>query len=222
MLAYAANRPLAGKRQSSPHAMLLIISAHVALVAAVMSARMDLPQKIKHAPTLIDFIAAPAPEPAPRPQPATEPQTALTIVRDPVADLPPPLPRADHPPLDQAPALDPGSLAGAGTAVLPEIPKPTVTAVHRDARLLTPAADLKPPYPSSKLLSGEEAVLTLRLSIDERGRVVAVEPVGRADRAFLEAARRHLLAHWRYQPATDDGRAVATTVTVTLHFMLDG
>ena len=37
-------------------------------------------------------------------------------------------------------------------------------------------------------------MLRLRLTIDARGRVVAVEPVGRADRAFLAAARRHLLA----------------------------
>ena len=51
-------------------------------------------------------------------------------------------------------------------------------------------------------------MLKLRLSIDHRGRVVAVEPVGRADRAFLAAARRHLIAKWRYKPATEDGRAV--------------
>jgi len=62
----------------------------------------------------------------------------------------------------------------------------------------------------------------LRLSIDERGRVVDVEPVGRADREFVEAARRHLMARWHYTPATDDGRAVASSLTITLRFMLEG
>jgi len=51
---------------------------------------------------------------------------------------------------------------------------------------------------------------------------VDVEPVGRADREFVEAARRHLMARWHYTPATDDGRAVASSLTITLRFMLEG
>ncbi len=65
-------------------------------------------------------------------------------------------------------------------------------------------------------------MLTLRLTIDERGRVVAVTPLGRADPAFLDAARRHLLAHWRYRPASEGGRAIASSATVTLHFEING
>jgi protein TonB len=64
-------------------------------------------------------------------------------------------------------------------------------------------------------------VLRLNLTIDERGRVVAVDPIGRADGTFLEAARRHLIAHWRYRPATEDGRAVSSTLAVTLRFQLE-
>jgi protein TonB len=80
---------------------------------------------------------------------------------------------------------------------------------------------LRPPYPDDKRRLEEEAVLRLRLAIDERGRVVAVEPVGSADRSFLEAARRHLIAHWRYKPATDDGRAVRSSTVITLRFELE-
>jgi protein TonB len=94
--------------------------------------------------------------------------------------------------------------------------------VKTSARLMTSGADLRPPYPASKIASGEEALLRLRLSIDERGRVVAVEPVGSADRAFLEAARRHLLARWRYKPASEGGRSVATSTVITLRFQLEG
>jgi periplasmic protein TonB len=67
----------------------------------------------------------------------------------------------------------------------------------------------------------EEAVLRLRLSIDERGRVVAVEPLGRADPAFLAAARRHILRAWRYQPAMEGDRAIASSTVITLKFELD-
>jgi protein TonB len=52
--------------------------------------------------------------------------------------------------------------------------------------------------------------------------VTGVEAVGPADPVFLAAARRHLLAHWRYRPATEDGRAVATSTLVTLRFELAG
>ena len=41
MLAYAANREVAGKRPSSPPAMLLIVSAHIALIALAMSAKVE-------------------------------------------------------------------------------------------------------------------------------------------------------------------------------------
>jgi protein TonB len=80
---------------------------------------------------------------------------------------------------------------------------------------------VRPPYPPSKVEREEEAALQLRLSIDERGRVVAVDPVGRADPVFLEAARRHLLAKWRYQPATEGGRPVPSSTVITLKFELE-
>ena len=35
---------------------------------------------------------------------------------------------------------------------------------------------------------------------------MAVEPVGHADPPSSTAARRYILGHWRYQPATEDGR----------------
>jgi protein TonB len=72
------------------------------------------------------------------------------------------------------------------------------------------------------LLAEEEATLTLRLSIDEQGRVVAVDPVGRADGVFLAAARRYLIGHWRYKPAMKDGSVIASSITISLRFQLDG
>ena len=94
--------------------------------------------------------------------------------------------------------------------------------VRHDPRLLTPLDELKPPYPQSKLVNEEEATLQLRLTISDTGRVIAVEPIGVADRVFLDAARKYLIVRWRYRPATEDGRAIASSVTISLHFQLDG
>ena len=218
MLAYAANRPVAGQRQSSPHTLLVIATVHVAAIAALMSAKMDLPIKLPEPPIKV-FPVPPqtVPDPLPVPKPAPGP----TIIDRTETQVPLP-PIDEGPVVGPGPAVDPGPIAGGGAVVTPVIPKPTLTPIHRDPRLLTPSSQLKPPYPASKLLSEEEATLTLRLSIDDQGRVVGVESVGRADHTFLEAARRHLMNRWRYQPATDDGRAISSSLTITLKFMLDG
>lgn len=221
MLAYAANRPNAGKRQSNPNALLAIISIHVALIAIVMSAKMDLPSRIRDRPTTIDLISGPA---APRPlTPRLEPKIRHSQGRTPIAEIEPtvsiPAPAQDE---SETAQIDFGKLSGSGgraTGLAEPLRQPVV--VRKEARLLTPASQLKPPYPASKLASEEEGVLTLRLSIDERGRVLAVDPVGTADRAFLDSARRYLIAHWRYQPATEGDRPVSSMVTITLHFRLD-
>ena len=64
----------------------------------------------------------------------------------------------------------------------------------------------------------EEREIDLRLCQS----VVAVDPVGPADSAFIDSARRHLIKSWRYTPATEDGRAIATTITITLRFEIEG
>ena len=222
MLAYAANRQTAGQRQSSPHALLVIATVHIAAIAALMSAKMDLPLKLPDPPIDIFNVPNPkVPEPAPARPTADPAQSDPIITRTETKVVVPTL--DDGPKIDGDPLVENlGPITGGGAVVTPIIPKPEITPNRRDARLLTPASQLKPPYPASKLLSEEEATLTLRLSIDEQGRVVAVEPIGRADRTFLEAARRHLMARWRYQPATTDGQAVSSSLTITLKFMLDG
>jgi len=219
MLAYAASAPRTAERRSSPNAMLAIIAGHVALVAVVMSAKMDLPQKLLREPpiTLIPIHPVEPPPPIPVPNPAPRPQLGPTAT-DPSVPLP-----SQDPGLSTVPTLpDPGPITGPSVDPMPQPTTRPLPPVHLGAQLLTPPSELRPPYPQAKLLAEEEATLKLRLTIDEHGRVVAVEPVGRADAVFLAAARRHLLAHWRFKPASDDGRAVASTTVITLRFQLDG
>jgi protein TonB len=192
-----------------------------------MSAKMDLPNKVTRTITKIDFIKEPVPPPPPpdpqwieKPRPSQStldtPRTLLPVPPtniEPVDIRPVPIPFPGDPII--GPTVDPQP-----PRVEPQ-PQPRPVPVRFGPRFATPDHALKPPYPSSKLDSGEEAVLRLRLSIDQRGRVTSVEPVGRADPAFLQAARRHLTARWRYQPATEDGHAVASSTVITLRFELE-
>jgi len=223
MLAYAANRSTVGKRDSSPNALLLVISAHVALVAIVMSAKMDLPARITHEPPIVvNSWAKPRQQP---PQPPVVPQTKEPTQVTPQIDnpiQPIKLPPLDPPGFDSHPGTD-TLLGGSGAGATPIIPqRPATAPIHRDPRLLTPMSELKPPYPASKLAAEQEATLHLRLTIDEQGRVTAVDPLGYADGEFLASARRYLIGHWRYAPASEDGRATASAITITLSFQLDG
>lgn len=222
MLAYAASRPTPVERRPHPNTMLAIIAAHVAVAAVVMSAKMDLPDVVKHTPIDIFWVKPPDTTPPPDllPTQRTHQSQSHQVDRvEPVVTTPPQ--GAD--PFDPGPitTVNPGPIAGAGTNIVTELPRPH-SLVRLGPTLRTSPAEMKPPYPPSKLLTEEEAVLRLKLTIDERGRVVSVDPVGRADRAFLDAARRHLLAHWRYSPATEDGKAVASSTVITLRFELDG
>lgn len=217
MLAYAAHRRRIAQRHSAPHVMLAIIAGHVALIAAVMSAKMDLPERIFHAPTPVELIPLPKPPP-PEPRQALPRPSQPAITRVPVIVPVPQRNRPDPPILLPIPNPAPAGPTPNPQPRLDPFPKDPV---RIGPRFATPAAAVRPPYPASKIQSEEEAVLKLKLSIDPRGRVVGVEPVGPADPAFLVAARRHLLAHWRYRPATEDGRSIASSTMITLRFELD-
>jgi protein TonB len=230
MLAYAAHRR--PRRQLSPTALALIIGGHAFAIVLVASTKMDLPSLTKARPTeVIDIAIPPEPQPTPPPpKPQERSETRPQPTPDSFIDQPPrvlPLPPTG-PVVDFGSATN-SSLPNIGTAIETPIQQtieappllPPAAPVRVAARAVTPPDLLRPPYPDSKQRSEEEAVLRLRLAIDARGRVTSVEPVGQADPAFLAAARSHLIRHWRYRPATEDGRAVASSMTITLRFELE-
>ena len=216
MTVYAPVPAFAGRKRH-PGALVLIVAGHAALLAAVMTVKMDLASQFNPTRTEVKLIPLPS-------DPPSDPPKSVQQPRDPTLERVPtlvPLPQPRPPLVDIRPL--PMPLPGAGPVIEPKPgaePKPAVP-VRIGPRFATSDSRVKPPYPQQKLRSEEEAVLRLRLLIDERGRVTSVEPVGRADPIFLSAARRHLIANWRYRPATEDGRAVATSTVVTLRFELD-
>lgn len=217
MLAYAAHRREVAERHSAPHILMLIVTAHIALIAAVMSARMELPPRFFPPSIKVKNIPLPKPPPPNQPHNKTTTKTSSTTLDQPKVFVPVRLPPDLGPVIKQNPPIS----GGDAIELPPRGDLLPLTPVRVGPRFATPPSEVRPPYPPSKLDREEEAVLRLKLTIDASGRVIAVDPVGKADPAFLAAARRHLMAHWRYRPATEDGRAMASATVITLRFELN-
>ena len=220
MLAYA---PRSTARLGSPRTLTLVAAGHVVAIGLALTIRSEIAPKAPGNNPEITFVdPIKPPPPIPPADPAAPPRPSESVIDTPPRIIPTPMRPA--PPIADGPSIvtiDPTP----GPAVVPQprlLPEPAEPAIVRTApRFITPAGMVRPPYPTSKQRLGEEASLRLSLSIDARGRVTAVSPVGAADPAFLEAARRHIVRHWRYQPANEGGTAIASTIVVTLTFKLE-
>ena len=80
-----------------------------------------------------------------------------------------------------------------------------------------------PDYPPLAVRLNQTGNVMLKLTIDERGAVVAatVEKSSGYD-ALDNAAVAWVIAHWRYEPATKDGKPFATSTDALVTFRLTG
>lgn len=213
MLAYA---PRPDHKKLRPAALGLIVLGHAGLLALVMTAKAGFIPKNPFTPTVVTLVPEPKPPPPTEPQTDPKPRPSTFTTVKPI--VPPPIPQGPSVATDPHPLPPLGPGAGMGIETTP--PQLDSPIARTGPRFATAADAIRPPYPDSMRQSGSETSLRLELSIDERGRVVAVDPVGRADPTFLGAARRHILRAWRYQPAMEGARAVPSTTTITLKFEL--
>lgn len=107
-----------------------------------------------------------------------------------------------------------------GIGTLPYNPPadPVFVAARPDPRY---ADTFHPDYPPSLRREGLEGSVTVRITIDDRGRVIAVEQIRATNAAFFEETKRQALKEWRFKPATRDGVAVRAEQTMTVHFRLE-
>jgi protein TonB len=195
-------------------------------LALVLTAKSDFAQRTIFDPTDIVFVPTKPPPPPPPPPPA-EPapprQSMQSVIDTPPVIIPTPAPNpapiAEGPPVTANDPLIGNAVEPQPLVAVVDPPRPAL--VHKAARFATPADLVRPPYPAAKQQREESASLRLTLAIDARGRVTAVTPVGSTDPVFLDAARRHILRYWRYQPAMEGDTAVASSATVTLRFELE-
>lgn len=213
MLAYA---PRPDQKKLRPATLGLIVLGHAGLLALVMTARSGIVREDTFIPIVVTLVPEPKPPPPTDPDTATKPTPSTITTVKPI--VPPPILQGPDIAIDPKPLPPLGPIAGTGTLPTPIPRDPPL--IRTGPRFATADDALRPPYPDSMRQSGTEANLRLKLGIDERGRVVSVEPVGRADPTFLAAARRHILRAWRYQPAMEGSKAVPSTTTITLKFEL--
>lgn len=103
-----------------------------------------------------------------------------------------------------------------GPDTIPAPAPPAPGAVLRYARA-TP-----PPYPAAAIRQGRQGTVVLLVRVDIDGRPLEVSIHDSSGHRDLdEAARRHVLRHWRFEAARQDGVAVRSTGLVPVDFNLD-
>lgn len=79
-----------------------------------------------------------------------------------------------------------------------------------------------PAYPIQALRTGVEGTVLLKVLVDPNGKPVQVLiEHSSGSRMLDDAARRHVLAAWRFHPATRDGHAIEAWAVVPVRFNLD-
>ena len=148
-------------------------------------------------------LHAPAPLEVP---PARPDSTGLPLF---TAEAVQPLPRAM--PVD----VRPGGLPAGGT--------PTATGKIRASRgpILIRPPSLSDYYPHRARMRQVTGTSTLRLTIDARGNVIAVEVVRSTPEGVFETAARRVGRSLRFQPAVQNGRAVPAAVLLNLIWKLE-
>lgn len=79
-----------------------------------------------------------------------------------------------------------------------------------------------PLYPVQALRNGIEGTVLLKVLVDTHGKPVQVMiERGSGSRLLDDAARKHVLAAWRFHPAVRDGHAIEAWALVPVRFNLD-
>lgn len=171
-------------------------------------------------------------------QPLPPPSLTATIVQPP----PPPVEPPAVPVLRVAPHVVAAPVVAAprpvalDLAIAPAVP----TATHVDAAPTAPATDgdagaavadseatiayataTPPDYPVQALRTGVEGTVLLKVLVGPAGKPLEVVIAhGSGSRVLDDAARRHVLAAWRFHPAIRDGRPVKAWALVPVRFDL--
>ncbi|MCP3139225.1 energy transducer TonB [Pyxidicoccus xibeiensis] len=187
--------------------------------------------------------------PPPKPKPVKPPPIKVAEAPKPLPpppvdappppnDTPPPEPQARPPPLVVGMTMS--STTSAGTFAAPvgntaygrvdrtaKDPKevkgysaPKYTPIYQVDSEPTVASEVKIPYPEEARRAGIEGTVTLSITIDNEGKVVAVKVLNGPGYGLNEAAR-DAIRRFRFKPAIKGGEAVSTEMKYSYTFLLD-
>ncbi|MCB9541361.1 MAG: energy transducer TonB [Myxococcales bacterium] len=180
-------------------------------------------------PVLVTALSTLTPPPrAPAPAPAPPPPADRRARQR--GHHPAPLPPLALAPIGDTTALALPTLAvDVDPADLPALVFPTVAAAAPAARATGPAdrgamlvfaPDLEDFYPTAARSRRVEGTTRVRIAIDARGAVTAVEVLASAPIGVFDDAARVAARQLRYAPATRAGVPIATTVELNLRWSL--
>lgn len=205
--------------ECAPHAarsgaMALTLALNLAIV--LFALRPSTPYPI-HAPLSRALLAAILPPPPP----VVKPPVVPTLRATPHVTAPSLHVAIAHP----APIALP--ILSAITPVAPVQSAPSsstnAVAVPTDSSATIAYRTATPPrYPTQAMAAGIEGTVLLKVLVDPNGKPVEVMiEHSSGSRLLDEAALRHVLAAWRFHPATHDGHAITAWALVPVRFNLD-
>lgn len=158
-----------------------------------------------------------------KPKAVPQPPEEVEVRRRPTAQ--PTIARAIPDPLPIAPdpivVPQPGDSAIDVPVVADAIPESASAAEPLEGAHLAYVAAPPPPYPPQALRAQLTGTVLLRVVVDAEGRPIEVTVERSSGHRLLDAAaRRQVLAKWRFRPAQRDGRAVPAIGRVPIAFTL--
>lgn len=216
-----------------PWPALAVAGAHILALWALLQSE-DLRESVREmAPVVVRLVAAerPAPVPAPLPAPPRVAQPLAPLLAPPVLPTMP-MPVADPAPV--APARpDPVPLAPAAPAIPRAAPvaDPQATVIPVTpppaARRQLPSAALRylvePPVelPRASRRAGEQGTVWLRVVVSAQGLPLQVSVQRSSGHARLDEQALWAMRQARFQPYTEDGRALEVEAVAVIEYLLD-
>jgi protein TonB len=206
--------------ECAPHAtrsvaLALALSLNLTLVLFALRPHTPFEPHAPPSPSLLATVLQPAPRPVPAP--------AVPILRAVQHVAIPTVPMAVTHPL---PFVTPTLPMIAPVESIRTVPATSVeaaaagTAGDADATIAYETATA-PSYPIAALRAGIQGRVLLKVLVDPRGQPVqVVVEHSSGSRILDDAARRHVLAAWRFHPAVRDGHAIEAWALVPVHFEL--
>lgn len=205
-----------------PASMAAALAINGGVIAALLLAAPEIIKQFPDDPIDIIFIPKPIPSPPP-PRPQPSPTARIDRPQPQPSATPEPGPSPDDftRTVDTGPGTVPGGSAGGtgGGEVVADPPRPQSAFVGAsfDPRY---ADQVEPPYPDAARDAGTEGMVRLRITIGADGRVKRADGLD-GNAVLLRAAIRHVLAHWRFRPATLGGVAQESSKVMIVRFRLD-
>jgi protein TonB len=213
-------------KKMSPQAVGMVILLHGAVLAALMTARMDV-MKHKYIITTVDPIPVPPPpppKPTSQPKPKTPQQPDNNHPTPPPIPFPPPAPPQTGPSFPPSPPLPP---LPPGTGTSPEPPLPPPPSPPHKIEAARARADLSSyvsnaDYPDGALRNNEQGTTRFRLSVGSDGRVTGCTVLGSSGSSALDSATCRLMKNRaRFTPARDSsGKPTVDSVASAIRWVL--